>query len=45
VGSKSARTFSGVEEQDPTADGTYRAVLFNLDAPDAITVYLYASRG
>ncbi|MEU0562340.1 hypothetical protein [Dactylosporangium sp. NPDC006015] len=40
-----AVSVSGIEEQQPTTDGTYRSVLFNLDAPDAITVYLHASRG
>jgi len=40
-----AISVSGIEEQQPTTDGTYRSVLFNLDAPDAVTVYLYASRG
>ena len=41
---ETAKIVSGVEEEHPTADGTRRAVLFNLDAPDAVTVYLYASR-
>jgi hypothetical protein len=35
---------SGIQEQQPAADGTSRSVLFNLDAPDVVTVYLYASR-
>jgi len=42
---ETAKTVSGIDEEQPTADGTRRAVLFNLDAPDAVTVYLYASRG
>jgi hypothetical protein len=42
---ETAKTISGIDEEQPTADGTYRAVLFNLDAPDTVTVYLYASRG
>ena len=40
-----AVSVSGIDEQQPAADGTHRSVLFNLDAPDAITVYLYANRG
>ncbi|RGC69165.1 hypothetical protein C5N14_07830 [Micromonospora sp. MW-13] len=42
---ETARTVSGIVEEQPTADGTRRSVLFNLDAPDVVTVYLYASRG
>ncbi len=42
---EAAKSVSGIDEEQPTADGTRRAVLFNLDAPDAVTVYLYASRG
>ncbi|MEV6814926.1 hypothetical protein [Micromonospora sp. NPDC051296] len=42
---ETAKAVSGIDEEQPTADGTRRAVLFNLDAPDAVTVYLYASRG
>ncbi|TDC86108.1 hypothetical protein E1193_00065 [Micromonospora sp. KC606] len=41
---EAAWTVSGVVEEQPTADGTGRSVLFNLDAPDVVTVYLYASR-
>jgi hypothetical protein len=41
---ETAKNFSGIEEQDPTPDGTRRAVLINLDASDAVTVYLYAGR-
>lgn len=41
---EAAKTFSGIEEQDPAPDGTRRAVLINLDASDAVTVYLYAGR-
>jgi hypothetical protein len=39
-----AATVSGLVEQKPTADGTYRMVMFDLGAPDAVTVYLEASR-
>jgi hypothetical protein len=39
----SAKTISGIKEDNPASDGTYRDVLVNLDAPDAVTVYLYAS--
>ncbi|MGW0435917.1 hypothetical protein ACWDV4_25660 [Micromonospora sp. NPDC003197] len=42
---ETAKVVSGIDEEQPTADGTYRAVLFNLDATDAVTVYLFASRG
>ncbi|MBM0257316.1 hypothetical protein [Micromonospora sp. 4G55] len=42
---ETAKTVSGIVEEQPTADGTRRSVLFNLDAPDVITVYVYASRG
>jgi hypothetical protein len=42
---ETAVSVSGIEEQQPIADGTLRAVLINLDAPDTVTVYLYASRG
>jgi hypothetical protein len=42
---ETATTVSGIDEQEPTADGTYRVAMFNLEAPDAVTVYLYASRG
>jgi hypothetical protein len=41
---EAAKNFSGIEEQDPAPDGTRRAVLINLDASDAVTVYLYAGR-
>lgn len=41
---ESASAVSGIEEQQPTADGTFRAILVNFDAPNAVTVYLYASR-
>jgi hypothetical protein len=40
-----ASSVSGVKEQQPTNDGTYRSVMVNLDVRDAVTVYLYASRG
>ncbi|WP_433047153.1 hypothetical protein [Dactylosporangium sp. CS-033363] len=40
-----AVSVSGIKEDQPTADGTYRSALFGLDAPDTVTVYLYASRG
>lgn len=40
-----AVSVSGIDEQQPAAGGTHRSVLFNLDSPDTITVYLYASRG
>ncbi len=39
-----AKSVSGLKEQQPTPDGTRRSVLLDLDAPDAITVYLYAGR-
>ncbi|MFD1320069.1 hypothetical protein [Micromonospora sonneratiae] len=42
---ETAKTVSGIKEEQPTADGTYRSVLFNLDAPDMVIVYLHASRG
>jgi hypothetical protein len=42
---ETARTVSGVAEKETAADGTYRQVLFNLDAPNTVTVYLYANRG
>ncbi|MBQ0994250.1 hypothetical protein PSH03_003797 [Micromonospora sp. PSH03] len=42
---ETAKTISGLDEEQPTAEGTRRALLVNLDAPDAVTVYLYASRG
>ncbi|AVT35555.1 hypothetical protein [Plantactinospora sp. BB1] len=42
---ETAKTVSGIAEEQPTADGTCRSVLFNLDASDAVTVYLYAFRG
>ena len=41
---ETAKTVSGIDEQEPTEDGTYRSVLFNLDVPDVVTVYLYANR-
>jgi hypothetical protein len=40
-----AKAVSGIDEEAPTADGTLRAVLFDLDAAGAVTVYLYAGRG
>lgn len=40
-----ATTVSGIEEQQPTADGTRRMLLLDLDVPDVVTVYLYADRG
>jgi hypothetical protein len=36
---------SGIQEQQAGADGANRSVLFNLDVPDAVVVYLYANRG
>lgn len=41
---ETAKTVSGVDEENPNADATRRAVLLNLDAPDAVTIYLYAGR-
>jgi hypothetical protein len=35
---------SGLVEKEPTADGTLRSLMLDLDAPDTITVYLYAGR-
>jgi hypothetical protein len=40
-----ATTVSGIEEQQPAADGTRRLLLLDLDVPDVVTVYLYADRG
>jgi hypothetical protein len=40
-----ATTIAGVEEQQPTADGTYRRLLLDLGVPDMVTTYLYAARG
>ncbi|MFI7553301.1 hypothetical protein ACIBQ2_26580 [Micromonospora sediminimaris] len=42
---ETATTIAGLDEEQPLADGTHRALLIDLDAPDAVTVYLYASRG
>ncbi|MEU9506042.1 hypothetical protein AB0D32_07145 [Micromonospora sp. NPDC048170] len=42
---ETAVTVSGIVEEQPTADGTRRSVLFILDAPEVVTVYLYAIRG
>ncbi|MFK3980953.1 hypothetical protein ACI2K4_11310 [Micromonospora sp. NPDC050397] len=36
---------SGLEENEPTSDGTYRSLLLGLDSADTVTVYLHASRG
>jgi hypothetical protein len=36
---------SGLHENEPTADGTYRVVMLDLDDRDTVTVFLYASRG
>jgi len=41
---EAATSVSGLAEQEPGPDGTYRSLMFDLDAPDAITVYLYALR-
>ncbi|GIG15012.1 hypothetical protein Cme02nite_33440 [Catellatospora methionotrophica] len=41
---ETAKTVSGIEEETPTGDGTYRRVMFGLDDPDSVTVYLHASR-
>lgn len=41
---ESATTVAGVAEQQPTADGTHRTVMFDLGATDTVTVYLHASR-
>lgn len=40
-----AKAVSGIDETVPAPDGTSRAVLFDLDAAGAVTVYLYAGRG
>jgi hypothetical protein len=40
---ETATTVSGIDEK--TADGTHRVVMFDLDAPDSVTVYLGAFRG
>jgi hypothetical protein len=42
---EAAVSVSGLHEQQPTADGTIRSLLLNLDVPATITVYLYAIRG
>lgn len=42
---ETATIIAGLDEEQPLADGTRRALLVDLDAPDAVTVYLYASRG
>jgi hypothetical protein len=39
-----AASVAGLQEQQPTSDGTLRAVMLDLDAPDSVTVYLYAGR-
>jgi len=36
---------SGLVEEQPTADGTLRSLMLDLDDADSITVYLYAGRG
>jgi len=41
---ETAKTVSGLDEEQPIVDGTRRALLINLDAPEAVTVYLYARR-
>ncbi|MBQ1023878.1 hypothetical protein [Micromonospora sp. C95] len=41
---ETATTIAGLDEEQPLADGTHRALLVDLDAPGAVTVYLYASR-
>ncbi len=41
---ETARTVSGLDEQEPTVDGTRRAVLLDFDAADSVTVHLYAGR-
>jgi hypothetical protein len=35
---------SGLVDEAPTADGTFRSLMLDLDVPDTITVYLYAGR-
>ncbi|WCN80739.1 hypothetical protein [Micromonospora sp. LH3U1] len=42
---ETAKAVSGIIEEQPAADGSSRSVLFSLDAPDVVTVYLHASRG
>jgi hypothetical protein len=42
---ESAKTFSGIDEQLETGDGTLRSVLIDFDDPDTVTVYLYATYG
>ncbi|MEH0842101.1 hypothetical protein V6U81_06880 [Micromonospora sp. CPCC 205711] len=42
---ETAKTVSGIDEEQPTADGTRRALLVDLGVPDSVTVYLYAGRG
>jgi hypothetical protein len=40
----SAKTVAGIDEEEPTSDGTRRQVLFDLDTPETVTAYLYAGR-
>jgi hypothetical protein len=42
---ETAVTVSGIEENQPGPENTYRSVLFDLDVPETALVYLYASRG
>jgi hypothetical protein len=39
-----ARTVAGIDEQEPSSDGTRRQVLFDLDITETVTVYLSAGR-
>ncbi len=41
---ETAASVSGIVEQQPTTDGTYRSLMLDLDDPATITVYLYATR-
>lgn len=38
------KTVSGLVEQQPTPDGTYRTLMLDLDATDVVVAYLYASK-
>jgi hypothetical protein len=42
---ETAKTVSGLDEEEPAGDGTRRSLLLDLDTANAVTVYLYAGRG
>lgn len=39
-----AKTMSGLDEQEPTSDGTRRIVMVSYGTKDVVTVYLFAGR-